>query len=395
VIDRPSHPPPTASRGIVKFSRSRGLPAHSVAQVVIHIVRCNHSRFQGLFRLKNGVKTSGFQFTAAQLSERAAVGEFLFSVFKDPLLTGADLLQWKYFDEREDWPGSRSYILKRGEKILAHGGVDPVTLCTPRGEVSSIHGSDWAAAPSAPGVGILLLQNVAKLADIYLVPGGTGQTRLILPEIGFQSFGERYTYSRVVRPWQHMRAERSPGWKSPLRLGRNWVRNLAPRSSTMGWSSVPLASFGDAELPLLERGPNPHSIRCRRTPSVLNYLLRCPVAAVSAFLLVRGTQPEGYYILSRVGNQVRIADLSLNSDSAADWRAGYSLAAQTAAADSTVCEVLTAVSTEVAREALASNRFRLLDRRTVLVLDRKGLLEDAPHIDLQLLDGDEFYLHSD
>ena len=345
--------------------------------------------------MKNAVKISGVQFAAAQPSERAAVGEFLLSVFKDPRMIGPELLQWKYFDEREDWPGSRSYILKQRERILAHGGVDPVILCTSRGEVSAIHGSDWAAAAGAPGVGIMLLQNVAELADIYLVPGGTQQTRMILPEIGFRSFGERFTYSRVVRPWLHMRAGRSRGWKGPVRLGLNLVRNLAPLSSSNGWSSVPVDSFGDAELPVLQRGQDPRSIRCRRTPKVLNYLLACPVAAVSAFLLVRGTQPQGYYILSRVGYQMRIADLSVNSDSPADLQAGYSLAARTAAADPAVSEVLTAVSTEMAREALARNRFRLLDRRSVLMLDRKGLLDGAPPLDLQLLDGDEFYLHND
>jgi hypothetical protein len=345
--------------------------------------------------LSNSTKVPGLQFAAAQSSERAAVGEFLASIFNDPLLAVPELLQWKYFDEREDWPGSRSYVLKQGEKILAHSGADPVTLCTPRGEVSSIHGSDWAASEDAPGAGVILLQKVAKLADTYLVPGGTKRTRAILPEIGFRPFGERYTYSRVIRPWKYLRAESSPGWRSAVRLGRNLLRNLAPRSSSSRWSSVPLRSFGDAELPLLVRTPNPGSTRCRRTPNVLNYLLACPVAAVSAFLLIRGTEPRGYFVLSRVANQVRIADLSLSSESMADWQAAYSLAAQTAEAEPTASVVLTAVSTDLAREALERNRFYLADRRTVLVLDRKGRLEGAPPLDLQLLDGDEYYLHGD
>jgi len=113
---------------------------------------------------------------------------------------------------------------------------------------------------------------------------------------------------------------------------------------------------------------------------------------VAGFLLVRGTQPQGYYILGRVGNQVRIGDLSVNSDSVADWQAAYSLAAQTAAADPSVSEVFTAVCTDLGREALARNRFHLLNRRSVLLLDRKGLLDGAPPFDLQMLDGDGFYL---
>ncbi len=345
--------------------------------------------------MKNSAKTSSIQFAAAEPSDRAAVGEFLLTIFKDPLLAVPDLLQWKYFDEREDWPGSRSYVLKRQEKIIAHCGADPVTLCAAHGEISGIHGSDWAAAAGVPGAGVSLLQKVAMLADTYWVPGGTERTRSILPEIGFRPFGERYAYSRVIRPWKHMRGEPSPNWKSPLRLGRNILRNLAPRSSASGWSSVPIRSFGDAELPLLARHPDPRFTRCRRTPRVVNYLMACPVAAVAAFLLVHRTQPQGYYILSRVGRQMRIADLSVNSDSVADWQAGYSLAAETAAADNAVSEVFTVASTDLARAALVRNRFRVVNHRSVLLLDEKGLLAGAPPVDLQLLDGDELYLHGE
>jgi len=329
---------------------------------------------------------------AAQASDRAEVGEFLQFVFKKPQLARPDLLQWHYFTPREDWPGSRSYVLKRGDKILAHGGVDPMTLCTPGRDVSSMQLSDWAAAMAAPGAGVILLQELAKLADTFLVPSGTQHTRSILPEIGFRPCGHRYAYTRVVRPWKHLRAERSPDWKSPLRLARNILCRVT-LSSSSGWSSVPIQSFGDAELPLLERRPDSRTTRCRRTPRLLNYLLECPVAGVTGYLLVRGTQSLGYYILSRVGNRICIADLSVNSESVADWQAAYSLAAQTAAADAAVSEVFTAVSTDAARDALARNHFRLANRRAILLLDRGGLLDGAPPIDLQALDSDEFYLY--
>lgn len=343
--------------------------------------------------MKESIKASALQFAVAQPSERAAVGEFLQSVFKDPRLAVPDLLEWHYFAEREDWPGSRSYLLKQREKIVAHAGVDPMTLCTPRGEVSSMQLSDWAAAEGAPGAGVILLQEVAKLVDTFLIDGGTQQTRSILPEIGFRPRGERYAYSRVVRPWKQVRAEHSPRWKSPLRLARNILLCQAPLSSSTGWSSVPISSFGDAELPLLTGRPALGMTRCRRTPRVLNYLLACPVAAVAGFLLVRGTQPQGYYILSRVRSKMCIADLSVNSDSVADWQAAYSLAAQTAATDTAVSEVFTAASTDLGREALDRNRFRLANRRDILLLDRKGLFNGAPSFDLQMLDSDGFYLY--
>jgi hypothetical protein len=343
--------------------------------------------------LKNGVTGSSLQFMAAQPSDRAEVGEFLQAVFKKPQFASRDLLQWHYFTEREDWSGSRSYVLKQGEKILAHGGVDPMTLCTPSRDVSSMQLSDWAAAIGAPGAGVILLQELAKLADTFLIPGGTEQTRSILPEIGFRPCGHRYAYSRVVRPWKHLRAERSPDWKSPLRLARNILPGRGPLASSGGWSSVRIESFGDAELPLLERRPDSRTTRCRRTPRVLNYLLACPVAAVAGFLLLRGTEPHGYYILSRVGNHMCIADLSVNSESMADWQAAYSLAAQTAAADTAVSEVFTAVCTQLGRDALERNHFRLANRRAILLLDRKGLLDGAPPLDLQVLDSDEFYLY--
>src|SRR5579871_605579 len=337
---------------------------------------------------------SKLQFRAAQPCERSAVGEFLSSVFGSPWFSSQELLQWKYFAERDDWAGPRSYLLKQGDTILAHGGVDPVALCTARGEISSILGYDWATTESVPGAGIVLLKNAATLAETYVVPGGSPKTRSILPEIGFRPFSDRYTYARVVRPWQHVRSQPSWGWKTPMRLGYNLLTNLAPRRPSNGWIVSPIRSFGDAHLPLLERRHDSYATRCRRSPGVMNYLLACPVAAVSAFLLIHDEEPQGYFVLSLVQNQARIADFWLTSDSPADWQAGYTLACETAAAEPSVFEILTVASTEIARQALDRNHFHKRDQRAVLVLDPKGLLQGAPALDLQLLDGDEYYLQS-
>src|ERR1700747_2425560 len=69
------------------------------------------------------------------------------------------LMQWKYWQPRQDWAGPRSYVLERNADLLAHVGIWPVTLLNSRGEhIKGIHMIDWAAAENSPGAGIALVQ---------------------------------------------------------------------------------------------------------------------------------------------------------------------------------------------------------------------------------------------
>src|SRR5947209_6958375 len=115
------------------------------------------------------------QFMASQPSEQPAIAEFLRTTFHasaDLSSFRQDVLHWKYFSDHPDWPGTRSYVVKKDGRIVAHGGVWPLTFATAGAELNVIHLVDWAASPSAAGAGVGLLRKLASMTDVLLTIGG-------------------------------------------------------------------------------------------------------------------------------------------------------------------------------------------------------------------------------
>ena len=63
-------------------------------------------------------------------------------------------LDWKYWQQREDWPAARSYVLTDGKDLLAHGALVPAHCSTQAGRLRIVHMIDWAARRSEPGAGV-------------------------------------------------------------------------------------------------------------------------------------------------------------------------------------------------------------------------------------------------
>ena len=98
--------------------------------------------------------------------EQGALAQFLLSIFDanpDAPFVDPELMRWKYFEPCADWNGSRSIVLKQRGQIVAHGGIFPVAFLTQEKEVAGIHLIDWAASPSVPGAGVLLLGRYHRL----------------------------------------------------------------------------------------------------------------------------------------------------------------------------------------------------------------------------------------
>ena len=85
-----------------------------------------------------------------------------------------EVVHWKYFADHPEWTSPRSFAVKQDGKIVAHGGVWPVSFATPKAEVKAIHLIDWTASRSAVGAGVYLLRKMAGLADMLLTIGGSG-----------------------------------------------------------------------------------------------------------------------------------------------------------------------------------------------------------------------------
>jgi hypothetical protein len=323
--------------------------------------------------------------------------QFLVSVFhsnpKAPFVD-ARLMQWKYFEPCHDWTGPRSFVLKQENEIVAHAGIFPVTFLAQNREVRSIHLIDWAASPSVPGAGVLLLRKAASLTDTLLAVGGSVDTRQIMPKLGFKEVANLQVFARVIRPWRQARAAAFKGWRAPLRLSRNLLWSLSPRPSVpKGWSVMLIPRFDESSLPILQGNLAGQFTASKRTPGMLNYMLRCPGASFSAFLITRNGQPLGHFIVSWVGRQCRIADVFLNSGVSADWQFAYALATRMAAADPRTCEVEAVSSIPLATDAILQNGFHLRDHQPIFLSDPKQFLSAAPPLNINLLDGEGSYLN--
>jgi hypothetical protein len=331
-----------------------------------------------------------FEFVPIQASEQQHLIQFLAKSFRAaPNLAPfrPDVIHWKYFADHPEWTSPRSFALKQESQIVAHGGVWPVSLVTPKTEVKTIHLIDWAASRSAVGAGVNLLRKMAGLADMFLTIGGSQDTRNLLPKLGYKRCGELRRYARVVRPWLQFRTTPEKNWKTSIRLLENSARSLAGiPSAPKGWQATKIASItGSIEGAI---GQTTKSTVPRRTAAGLNYLLSCPAARFSGFLVSQAQQLRGYFLLTQVGRQVRIVDIRMNSEDREAWQAICALATRTAAENPEICEIVAASSIEATGEAWLEAGF--VHRRTdqIFCYDPRNLVASGPPLDLNLADGD-------
>ncbi len=344
---------------------------------------------------------SGLVLTAPE--DLPELTEFLRAVFhasSDAPFVRPEMMRWKYFAPRPDWIGPRSYGMRSEGRICAHGCVAPVTFRrrpTSEGAAGLVTGMrviDWAGGRQAPAAGVSIMRQLSGLTDTVLAIGGSPEAVRVFPKIGFQHRGNVEVFARVVRPWRQFRSDPYPrGWKAPLRLARSTLFSL-PRlpGAPAGWSCQAVAAFDHAICPALEFDAAGFTATAR-TPALLNYMLECPGAAFSGFLLRRGERVRGYFLLSHVAGQTRIADVRVDSESAEDWLAGFILATRQAAAHPATCEILAVASIRQGIDALRGIGYRFCRHDPIFVLDPRRRLADAPDLNLDLLVGDEAYLH--
>ena len=343
---------------------------------------------------------SGLVLTAPQ--DLPELTGFLLDVFhaspEAPFVQPA-LLHWKYFVPRPDWNGPRSYVLRSEGRISAHGCVAPVDFRPPgaRGSSAPVTGMrviDWAGGRQAPAAGVSLMRHLARLTDTVLAIGGSADAVRVFPRIGFEPRGNLAVFARVVRPWGQFRSDPYPrGWKAPLRLARSTWYSLSPLPrAPFGWTCRAVAAFDHSICPALEFDAATFTATAR-SPALLNYMLDCPGAAFSGFLLCRQDRVRGYFLLSRVAGQTRIAEVRVDSEAAEDWQAAFALATRQAAADPGTCEILAVASIRQGVAALRRNGYRFRRHEPVFLLDPRRRLAGVPDLNLDLLVGDEAYLH--
>lgn len=236
--------------------------------------------------------------------------------------TGPDHLRWKYWQERADWPGSRSFVLTDGKDILAHGAVVPGALRWGETEARVTHMIDWAARRDAVGAGTLLMKHIGRMTDFLLGIGGSGYTLKIMPLMGYRSCGTVTGYVRTLSPLEILKRPAGPRWKLAPRVGRSlfWSWS-APGADSGGWQ---VRRIGADEVQwiadALPEG-RPDIALLGRTQELMRHVLACPIVPVELYVLEKAGRVGGYFVLSYAPGQARLADLWMNSQDPADWRA--------------------------------------------------------------------------
>jgi hypothetical protein len=325
--------------------------------------------------------------------DAAALSEFLGRMFQ--MGPGASSLaerhmRWKYWSDRPDWDGPRSFTARHHGAIVAHAAAWPVRVRIPGQIVPAVHVIDWAANRDYPGAGIWLLRQIGAKVRVMIATGGSEITRGILPIIGFRPCGELDWFARPVRPVGQALTTPARDWRLPARLARNTFWHLStPRSLPDDWSATPLAP---EEVPEgLWPQPSPATAVTARGAGFYRYVVDSPCARHLLFGLEKGRELVGYFCLAFAPHVARIADLWLPSTKVDDWCAGFRTAAAVAAGEEDVYEVSAWASTALGKDALCRAGFRRRDRSLVSLFGDVRILEGrAVHV--QMLDSDAGFL---
>jgi hypothetical protein len=292
-----------------------------------------------------------------------------------------DMLRWKYWEPREDWLEPRAYVLEREGKLVAHAGLWPVVISRPDGQERGVHMIDWASDPDSPGAGVSLLQRFTRMFSFVCAIGGSDMTRDILPKFGFEYVAETLTFARPLRPWRQIVVHQSKDLRLPARLGRNlWWAMLPPRKTPSGWTAVEVApghvSADSTVMP-------------ERDGRFFQYLARCPAARCFTCEILKNERRAGFFALSLVQRQARIAGIWLDAASQENWQAAFELAQAVALRSRDACEIVAQGTYDPVAAAAAGMRIR--GRDPVFLYRKGGRMDDLP-LRFQMADYDAAFL---
>ncbi len=310
--------------------------------------------------------------------------------------TAPEHLDWKYWRERPDWPGPRSFVLTDGRSLLAHGAVVPGAMHWGVRQARVIHMIDWAARREALGAGVHLMKHVACMTDFLLGIGGSKDTLAIMPRIGYQRCGAVRGYVRTLNPLGILRRPTGAPWKRGPRMARSllWILS-APRRELGGWEVRRIEADQVDQLDAVLPEPRPSLLMFRRSAALLRHALACPIVPVELYALERGGRIGGYFMLSYAPGQARLADAWMVSEDPRDWHALAHAAVQQARCHGGMTE-LTAWASDPGFGSILSacgfhERLMLPVYLRPSANDNEQVPRDTPR--LQMIDNDEFYLY--
>ena len=302
------------------------------------------------------------------------------------------LLRWKYHTPLPAWEGSRSFVLERNGELVAHGGVWPFEFLGPGAPVRGVHVIDWAADASVPMGGISLMRRLVAQCGVAFSFGGSQMTREILPKIGFRPANQIRTYARPLRPFVQARTHQLMNYKLPARLARNLFWRMIPRlTQPAGWEAMRVAP-DELDERILPVGRADRML-CRRTLPFFRYLSECPAVPFSWYAVTRMGQVRGYFCVTLVHRQARIADLWMTNPSIEEYRAAHTLALLVVLRDTAAVEIVATSCSPLCSQALSESGYRFLSSTPIMVNGTASQGLSSATFDFQMVDSDFAFLN--
>src|SRR5450755_3374691 len=166
-------------------------------------------------------KTPPPRFDVASPADLPAIRSLLCTVFQVPDGWPAfrpELFAWKGFTPHPFWEGSRCYVMRSGNDVVAHGCMMPIEVIKTDGAiVRSGCVVDWAGHKDHPGSGAAVYAGILKLSEALFGIGGSDDARRILPRMGFKDRQPIALFERVTRPVTRLIKTGPGSWKWPAR----------------------------------------------------------------------------------------------------------------------------------------------------------------------------------
>jgi hypothetical protein len=303
-----------------------------------------------------------------------------------------EALAWKYWQPYAEWPDSRSFVLSRGETLFAHCAVIARRCCWGTSQIQVVQPIDWAARVGAGGAGVTLMKKLRQKTQLLLSVGGSEDTIRIVPHMGFRQVGEVTGYARPLHP---LKRRGGAALMVLPRMARAFAWQLtAPAASSADWLIERVLPEQLARLAPVFPKADDGMVILERSAELFHYVLSCPIVPFSLYSVARSGRLRGYFLLSSVPGQVRIADCWIDSHDPADWRALILCAAAKANEDPEAAEVVIWASDKLLADALSASGFRARFRVPIQILPGLdgSVLPLAPRV--QLLDNDSAFLNA-
>ena len=303
-------------------------------------------------------------------------------------------LHWKYWRPREDGRGARSFVLTDGRDLLAHGAIVPGVLRSGANRANAVHMIDWAARRDAVGAGVQLMKHVASSTEYLFGIGGSAQTLKIMPLIGYHLCGTVTGYVRPLSPAALLGRPTRARWKLAPRLARSALWSVsAPAFERGNWRARRLGANELDRIEAILPAEASAIAFLERSLGCFRHALACPIVPVELYAVEQGERVRGYFVLSFVPGQARLADWWSDSDDPADRRMVVHLAVAQVKGRKDLAELATWSSDpDISRSLLACGFHERLSL-PIYFRSSRGAAVPAGGVRVQMLDNDAFYLH--